>query len=289
MIATAPTCQPPDPGPVAPNLVVPAGATDTHMHIFGPEATYPFVAKRNFTPPDASVDAYVRLHRVLGLSRAVLVQPSSYGIDNRRQLDAAWEMPFPTRIVVVVAPTITDDEMGRLHERGVRGIRFILTQPGGADIKNLENIGARSAAFGWHLDLMLSPSHLVDLAPRLADLGCDFTIDHMGDIRTESGLEQPAFRALLALLESGHCWVKLSAGYHLSDQGPPYRDVIPFVHQLTAYGCNRLLWGSDWPHVNLDGDMPNSTEFLDLLGAWVPDEDSRRQILVDNPAKLYGF
>lgn len=289
MINPAPICQSPDPNPEPPNLVVPAGATDTHMHIFGPKEVYPLVSKRNFTPPDASVDAYIHLHHVLGLSRAVLVQPSSYGTDNQRQLDAAQEMPFPTRIVVVVPPTVTDDEIEQLHARGARGMRFILTQPGGVDIRNLEDVGARAAAFGWHLDLMLSPSHLVDLAPRLSGLMCNFTIDHMGDIRTESGLQQPAFRALVTLLEGGRCWIKLSAGYHLSDQAPPYRDVIPFVRRLTTYGCERLLWGSDWPHVNLQGEMPNSTQFLDLLGEWVPDERTRRRILVENPATLYRF
>jgi predicted TIM-barrel fold metal-dependent hydrolase len=136
---------------------------------------------------------------------------------------------------------------------------------------------------------MLGPSHLIELAPRLEKLRCDVVIDHMGDIQAAEGTGQPAFQALLRLLDGGRCWTKLSAGYHATRQAPPYPDILPLAHALVAARPDRLLWGTDWPHVNLEGPMPNSTEFLDLLLEWVPDEDVRDRILVDNPARLYGF
>ena len=168
-------------------------------------------------------------------------------------------------------------------------MRFIPTQPGGLPLAQLEYYAERLAALGWHIQLMLAPAHLLELAPRLQKLRCDFVIDHMGDIQAALGTEQPAFKALLRLLETGRCWTKLSAGYHVSQQQPPYRDVIPLAQALVAARPDRLLWGTDWPHINPGKPMPNSTEFFDLLFDWVPDDAIRRRILVDNPSHLYGF
>jgi predicted TIM-barrel fold metal-dependent hydrolase len=284
-----PKCQQPDPNPRPPRFKPPPGATDTHFHIFGPDKNYPLVADRRFTPPAASVESYLHLHRTLGLSQAVLVQPSSYGTDNRRQLDAAREMDIPTRVIVVVPPAMTDRELDRLYRAGARAVRFIPTQPGSLPLAQLERYAERLAALGWHIQLMLAPTHLVELAPRLEKLRCDFVIDHMGDIQAAQGTGQPAFQALLRLLNTGRCWTKLSAGYHASQQSPPYPEVIPLAHALVAARPDRLLWGTDWPHANLAGPMPNSTDFFDLLLDWVPDDEVRRRILVDNPARLYGF
>ncbi len=146
-----------------------------------------------------------------------------------------------------------------------------------------------SSARGWHIQLMLGPEHLVELAPRLLKLRCDFVIDHLSDIHAAEAEGQPAFQALLRLLHEGRGWTKLSAGYHLSEQEPPYPEVIPLVHALVKATPDRLLWGTDWPHVNHYGKMPNTTELFDQLLEWVPDEAVRTRILVDNPARLYGF
>lgn len=284
-----PQCQPADPNPRPPRFKAPPGATDTHFHIFGPEKKYPLVAGRRFTPPDASVESYLHLHRTLGLSRAVLVQPSSYGTDNRRQIDAARAMDIPTRVVVVFPLAITDRELDELYRAGARAVRFIPTQPGSLPLTQLEHYAERLAALGWHIQLMLAPTLLVELAPRLQKLRCDFVVDHMGDIQAAQGTEQPAFQALLRLLDRGRCWTKLSAGYHASQQQPPYRDVIPLAHALAAARPDRLLWGTDWPYINPGKPMPNSTEFFDLLLDWVPDDKIRQRILVNNPGHLYGF
>lgn len=282
-------CPAPDPNPRPPRWKAPPGATDTHCHVFGPEDRYPFVPDRRFTPPDASVSSYLHMHRTLGLSRAVLVQASGYGTDNRRQLDAAQEMDIPTRVIVVVAPEITDGELDELYRAGARGVRFVPTQPGGIPLSELERFGERLAPLGWHIQLMLGPEHLIELAPRLVKLRCDFVVDHMSDIQAGGGERQPAFQALLRVLSEGRGWTKLSAGYHLSEQEPPYPEVIPLVHALVAARSDRLLWGSDWPHANHYGKMPNSTDLFDQLLEWVPDEATRTRILVDNPARLYGF
>ena len=282
-------CPAPDPNPRPPRFKAPAGATDTHFHIFGPEARYAFVPERRFTPPDASVASYMKMHRTLGLSRAVLVQPSMYGTDNRRQLDAAREMDIPTRAIVVVPVTVADAEIKALHDQGARGVRFNPSQPGSLPLDQLERFAERLANFGWHIQLMLTPTQLIELAPRLGKLRCTIGIDHMGDVRSSGGVDQPAFQALLGLVRGQQCWVKLSAGYHHSDQAPPYPETIPLVHVLVEARPDRLLWGSDWPHANHWGRMPNSTELFYLLLEWVPEEAALTRILVDNPARLYGF
>ena len=282
-------CQGPDPNPTPPRLKAPAGATDTHFHIFGPEERYPFVPERRFTPPDASVASYTKMHRTMGLSRAVLVQPSMYGTDNRRQLEAAREMDIPTRTIVVVPVSVADAEIEALHAQGARGVRFNPSQPGSLPLDQLERFAERLAGFGWHIQLMLTPAQLIELAPRLGKLRCTIVIDHMGDVRSSGGVNQPAFQALLGLVRGEQCWLKLSAGYHHSDQAPPYPETIPLAHALVDARPDRLLWGSDWPHANHWGRMPNSTDLFDLLLEWVPDEAVRTRILVDNPARLYGF
>jgi predicted TIM-barrel fold metal-dependent hydrolase len=282
-------CQGPDPNPTPPRLKAPPGATDTHFHIFGPEDRYPFVPERRFTPPDASVAAYLKMHRTVGLARAVLVQPSMYGTDNRRQLDAAREMDIPTRTIVVVPASVADAEIEALHAQGARGVRFNASQPGSLPLDQLERFAERLAGFGWHIQLMLTPLQLIELAPRLGKLRSTIVIDHMGDVRSSAGVNQPAFQALLGLVRSEQCWVKLSAGYHHSDQAPPYPETIPLAHALVDARPDRLLWGSDWPHANHWGRMPNSSDLFDLLFEWVPDEAVRTRILVDNPARLYGF
>jgi predicted TIM-barrel fold metal-dependent hydrolase len=283
------SCPPPDPTPRSPRLKAPLGSVDTHFHIFGPEALYPFLPERRFTPPDAPVAAYLEMHRTLGLSRAVLVQPSMYGTDNRRQLDAAREMDIPTRAIVVVPAAIADKGLEELWQQGARGVRFNPSQPGSLPLDQLERFADRLAGLGWHIQLMMTPGQLVELAPRLGKLSCPIVIDHIGDIRSSGGIDQPALQVLLNLLRGDRCWIKLSAGYHHSDQDPPYPETIPFVHALVRERPDRLFWGSDWPHANHWGRMPNSTDLFDLLIDWVPDEPVRTQILVHNPERFYGF
>jgi predicted TIM-barrel fold metal-dependent hydrolase len=285
---TAP-CRPPDPAPRPPRFQAPAGATDCHLHIFGPPARYPYVPERKYTPPDATPAAYRHLADTLGITRVVVVQASVYGFDNTRLLDALPEIGLAARAVVVVPAAVTDAELDRMHEAGVRGVRIIATHGGGPLLDDLETLAARIAARGWHVQFMLSPEQLLALEPRLAALPCPFVIDHFAGIPAASGITQPAFQALLRLMRTAHGWAKLSAAYHGSSEPPPYADLAPFAAALIATAPDRLVWGSDWPHVYFDGEMPNTTMLFDRLADWMPDPALRNRVLSDNPARLYGF
>jgi predicted TIM-barrel fold metal-dependent hydrolase len=271
-----------------PRLIAPPGATDTHLHFFGPQETYPFLTPRNYTPPDATPASYIALAKALGIERAVIIQPSIYGTDNRRQIDAARYLDIPTRIVVVTPTNITDRELESLHMAGARGVRIILSQPGGVPTAEIERFSSRLHEFGWHIQIMMTFNQMVELEPRIAKLRCRTVIDHMGSIQAGAGLNQQAFGALVRLVGGG-CWTKLSAAYRLSTQPAPYRDLIPFVSALVRERPDRLLWGTDWPQAYFSGAMPSNTDLFDLLLEWVPDENTRNRILVRNPEELYGF
>ncbi len=283
-------CQGPDPHPRQPRLPAPPLATDTHFHILGPAARYPYFAEREYTPPDALPAACRHLFQTLGIGRAIIVQPSAYGADNRCAMDAAAELGVPARVVVVVPYDTPDKELALLHAGGARAVRFIVAHAGGLPLADLERFSARARDRGWHIQLLLHASDLVSLEPRLARLPSDFVIDHMAFIKpAEGGIEQPAFQALLRLLRGGRCWVKFSGAYRQTDEAPPYPGLLPFARTLVEARPDRLLWGSDWPHAVFKGKMPNTTDLFDLLGDWAPDEKTRQRILVDNPAALFGF
>jgi predicted TIM-barrel fold metal-dependent hydrolase len=281
-------CQAPDPHPNAPRLSSPPLATDTHLHIFGP--AYPYIAGREYTPPEALPGACRQLFHTLGIKRAVLVQPSVYGEDNSCMLNSAPKLGVPTRCIVVIGLDTTDEELRRFHDAGARGVRFILAHKGGRPLAELERLTERINDMGWHVQFLLRPEALLELESRLAKLQSPFVIDHIGLIRaSEGGVNQPAFQALLRLFRTGQCWVKFTGAYRISTEAPPYRDIIPLAQALVRQRPDRILWGSDWPHVMLRGKMPNTSELLDLLLEWVPDEKQRTQILVDNPEELFGF
>jgi predicted TIM-barrel fold metal-dependent hydrolase len=219
----------------------------------------------------------------------VVVQASVYGFDNTRLLDAMPEIGLEARAVVVVSAAVTDAELDHMHAAGVRGIRIIATHGGGPLLDELDALAARIAERGWHVQFMLSPEQLLVLETRLAALPCSFVIDHFAGIPAAAGTAQPAFRALLRLMQTGRGWAKLSAAYHCSAEPPPYADLAPFAAALIAMAPDRLVWGSDWPHVYFDGEMPNTTVLFDRLAHWMPDPALRNRVLSDNPARLYGF
>lgn len=281
-------CQGPDPRPRTPRFDVPAGAIDSHLHLFGPASRYAMVDDREYTPPPATPQQARHLFDTLGIARAVVIQPSIYGNDNRAQLEGAAEIGLPVRAVVVAAYATPDREMAKLNAQGARALRFILAHPGGQPLADLERSAGRCSEMGWHIQFLAKGSQLVELEPRIAKLACPAVIDHIGMIRPADGVQQPAFQTLLRLVRQGH-WVKLSGAYRLSQQPPPYRDLVPFARELVAARPDRIVWASDWPHVFVKGQMPNTTDLMDLLADWVPDEAIRRRVLVDNPAELYGF
>ena len=288
-----PLCQPPDPDPRMPLLHCPPGTTDCHVHVYGPESKYQVANTRSFDVPEALPATLRRLADTLGVERAVLVQPSGYGTDNSRHLDAADELGIPTRVIVALRADIPESDLRQLHHRGVRGVRYNIGHAGAVPIEEMPLLARKIAPLGWHVQLHVmddgGQAPLAQMEEALMGLPTDIVIDHIGSIRPERGVAQPGFQTLLRLVGTGRCWVKLSCGYRMSHEPPPYLDMLPYVQALVASRPDRLVWASDWPHVSFKGRMPNTTDLLDLMTTWVPDESTRNRIFVDNPTELYQF
>ncbi len=288
-----PACEPPDPRPRRPRFAVPPGSCDTHAHVFGSPGEYRCSPGSRYIPPDAPLAAYLRMHDALGIERGVLVQSSAHGTDNAALMDALAATGGRLRAVAAVDESISDRELSRLHEAGVRGARVHLAdRPDGGFVgfPQAERMARRAREMGWHLEFLVRLSEFSDLGRRLGSLPVEVVIAHMGYVPVGRGLGDPAFQDLLGLVREGRCWVKLSAPYRFTELGrAPYSDLDPFARALVEAGPERMLWGTDWPHPNFWGAMPNDGDLLDQLAAWVPDEETRRRILVDNPAALYGF
>jgi predicted TIM-barrel fold metal-dependent hydrolase len=284
----------PCPGPRAvtstPGWTPPPGATDCHMHIFGPHARYPLSPGRGYTPPEAGIALYRDMLSTIGLERTVVVQPSVYGTDNAVTLDAVEALGRDrARAVLVVDEAFDLPGLRAMAARGACGVRFNAVSGNGTPLAQLEALADRLAQLGWHLQLYAHPAEMLALEPVLARLPCPLVIDHMGGVKAaEGGTEDPGFRALLRLLEGG-AWAKL-CGYRAS-AGAPYADVAGMARAMIAAAPDRCVWGTDWPHPSLHSpeEVPDDGVLLDALGAWAPRDDQRQAILVDNPARLYGF
>lgn len=289
----APPCAAPDRAPRRPRLALPAGACDTHAHICGPAARYAYSPDRIYTPPDALLADYCAMLETLGVERCVLVQPSVYGADNAAMLDAMAALGPRCRGVAVVDGAVTKDELARLHAAGVRGVRLNLVDvksPSGAvPLDDVRALAARVAPMGWHVELLIHADDYPDLDVMFADFPADVVLGHLGYMRPGKGVDDPGFAALLRLLEGGRCWVKLTGPYRISAGGLPYADIVPHARALVDAAPDRILWGSDWPHVMVKKAMPNDGDLCDLLAEWIPEEGARERVLVRNPAALYGF
>jgi len=284
-------CQPPDPNTKKPDLDLPEGGCDAHCHIFGPAARFPYHPKRSYTPPDAPLADLVRLHETLGLDRAVIVQATCHGTDNSAMLDAIAQSPARYRGVAMIDQTFTDRDFEALDLGGVRGVRMSFARhlSGPPDFTAVRAIADRIRPLGWHLVLYLEAVDVVENATAIEDLGVPVVIDHLARVRIWDGLEQDAFQLLLQFLRDGDFWVKISCAERLSATGAPYDDVVPFAGAVIDAAPDRVLWGTDWPHPNIEGVVPNDGDLVDLLVRYAPDPDVLRRIVVDNPARLYGF
>ncbi len=272
-----------------PKLVAPAGTTDTHMHIYGADGAWPISPMAVGRKPDGDVDAYARIQARLGMARNVVVQPTHYGADNRCTLDAIRRLP-DARGVAVVEPEIADAELARLSEAGIRGVRFQMVPGGMTAWQDTDRLAARAHEHGWHAQLQLDGRELPDRLAQIRRWPGDVVIDHVGRFFEPVPPEHPAFGVLLELVAGGRCWCKLSAPYIHSASGPPYfDDVGRLAKALIAAAPERMLWASNWPHPSHLNDPPDDAMLLDVLLDWAPDEAQRRLILVDNPARLYGF
>lgn len=289
-----PLCQGPDPRPLAPGFLLPAGTIDCHAHIFGTEDQYPYSSSRGYTPPQASLADYLALHKTLGnIERAVLTQPSVYGTDNRCMMDVVAQMPGRFKAVVAVDATVTDKELEHLAERGACGVRVNLADKGGnpfKDMRAVQQFTERLKDLGWHLEVLVHVDEFEDLRTTMNRMAVEVSFGHLGYLSTAKGVNHPGFKDFLGLLQDGNCWVKLTGSYRITTlPRTPYNDVQPFAEALINANEDRVVWGTDWPHPTFHGNMPNDGPLLDQLASWAPDEELRRKILVDNPENLYGF
>ncbi len=285
------TCAAPDPDTRRPAYKAPPGACDAHCHVFGPAARFPYAPGRSYTPPDAGFEDFARLQSILGLERAVLVQASCHGTDNAAMLDAIARSGGRYRGIATIDDSFDEAALQALHDGGVRGIRFnFVKHLGGApDLDRIRRCVARVAPLGWHLVLHFDAEDLPAYAGFLAEIPVPVVIDHMARVKTADGLQQPAFQVLLDFMRDEKNWVKICGAERISSAGPPFHDAVPFAQALLALAPDRILWGTDWPHPNIARWMPNDGDLVDLLPLYAPDPALQRRILVENPARLYGF
>jgi predicted TIM-barrel fold metal-dependent hydrolase len=268
----------------------PPNATDCHHHIYS--ARFKVDPKSTLRPGDASVADYRLLQKRIGTSRNVIVQPSTYGIFNDGLVEALGECGPTARGVAVVNDQVSDAELKQLDAARVRGIRFNLATPGGAtSMEMLEPLAKRIAPMGWHVQFNMSAQMLLDTKDVLGRLPCQMIFDHLAHIPEPMGSAHPSFAAVVDLMQKGKAWVKLSGAYQDTKIGPPtYADSTAVAQAFVKAAPERLVWGSDWPHPSeKDDHKPDDAVLFDLLAQWAPDEAVRNRILVENPAKLYGF
>ncbi|MDB5363771.1 MAG: amidohydrolase [Rhodospirillales bacterium] len=275
--------------PASPRLLAPANACDCHIHIYDPtRPVAPTAASPG--PAWADVEAYRAIQRRLGLTRAIVVQSTAYGTDNSCAEDAIAALgPKDTRGVAVVGPDVTEAELQRLTDAGMRGARFQMLPGGALPWEALEPVAAKIAAFGWHIQLQMDGRLLAEREAQLNRLPGTLVIDHVGKFLEPVTVDHPGFRTLLRLIDGGRTWLKLAAAYEVSKTGAPlYADVGDLAKAAARAAPERMIWASNWPHVSVK-DLPDDAALLDLLLDWAPDARVRQRILVDNPAEVYGF
>ncbi len=271
-----------------PAFIAPPGSCDSHCHVFGPAAVFPYAPDRSYTPTDAPKEALAALHADLGIDRAVIVQASCHGTDNRAMMDAIASRPDQYRGVAIIDDSFGDKELQQLHDGGVRGVRFnFVRHLGGAPDKHIfDRVIDRVSGRGWHVVLHLDASDIVPLSQMIANLPLPFIIDHMGRIDTSLGIEQPAFQSLIQLCRNDSCWVKVCGAERISAY--PFTAALPFAKALVAACPERTLWGTDFPHPNLKQPV-NEADLLDLVQEFALTTQEQQRLLVDNPARLYDF
>ncbi len=267
--------------PRKPRLSLPPGACDTHFHVWAPQDLFPLAPERSYTPPgEAPKEALFAMHRHIGMQRGVVVQSAPYGFDNSAAADLIAARRASTPL----------EELSKLDKQGFRGVRFhYMDHLGGGDsIDAVLAMAPRLADIGWHLQIHLAGARIAELTPALKRSPVPVVIDHMGRLDASKGVDGAEFRALLALMQAKHVWVKVSGAERISRQGAPWREAVPFGRRLVAELGDRTLWGTDWPHPNL-AVVPDDGDLADLIAEYAPSEAERRRLLVENPKRLYGF
>ena len=282
----------PDPNTRRPRLIAPPGACDTHLHVYGPLERYPLVAERNYNPdPHSTIDDYLKVHRTLGLERAV-VTGSANGTNNQVTLDALARMSGNFKGLALLDPAMSDTELLRLKNGGITGFRVKANGKGGLSFEDAKKTSARVAGFDWHVEFLAqSMEEILHALPVLSSLKLPYVFDHVAHAEPGQNQDDREFRELLSILKSEeHAWINLYSFYQLSKSGPPeYADMTDVARAVIEARPSHVIWGSNWPHAGISVTMPNDGDLLDFLLAAAPDEEARDSILADNPAKLYGW
>jgi predicted TIM-barrel fold metal-dependent hydrolase len=289
--AAIPTIPGPDPDTRTPTFKAPAGSVDTHTHIFGPAAQYPFAAKRPYSPPDASLEMFRALHQKIGVERTVIVNATVHGFDNRVVTDAIAQSGGNYKGVGNVNNEMSDADLAALDKAGICACRFSFVRRlgGVGDMKLFRTLCERVAAIGWHVDIYLEAGTIQEFVPILKALPVTYVIDHMGTINAAKGVEDAEFKALLDLQASDDkCWIKITGPERASATGAPFHDTVPFAKRLIDNAPDRVLWGTDWPHPNVK-TMPYDGDLVDLIPLYAPDPAVQRKLLVTNPERLFKF
>ncbi len=281
--------------PTPPRRPLPAGACDTHTHVFGPIERFPFTAPSNYAFPLAAPEVHRTMLDIVGLRRGVLIQPAPYGTDPSAMLNALREGGGRLRGVAVATGDIADAELARWHEAGVRGLRFLeMKDPisggrykGGIGLEEYTRLAPRMRELGWLPHIWARCDDLAALLPEALKLGLPFVVDHVAGIDVSKGTDDPAFRKIVSLVRDGAIWVKLQLCRNSTRPG--YEDQRPFHDVLVEANPDRLIWASDWPFVRMYERSPDVGQLVDIFDAWVGDDRVREKVFAANPAALYGF
>jgi 2-pyrone-4,6-dicarboxylate lactonase len=284
-----PICPAPLPNTRKPSFKLPPNACDSHAHVFGAREKYGYADDRLYTPPPVFLKDYLAMHDTVGIARGVVVQTGVHGTNNNVIVDAIAQSHGRLRGIALLREDVTDAELDALDKAGVRGFRANLVAKVGVQFDAAKKLAARVARLGWHAQFLMDVENFPDLDRIAATFPCVMMIDHMGRPDVTQGVNASGFQALLRALKSGRAWSKLSAPYRTSRAPIPYADITPFARALVAAAPDQLVFGTDWPHVMMEGEMPNTGTLVEQLAAWAPDEAARHKILVDNPARLYRF
>ncbi|MEQ1580777.1 MAG: amidohydrolase family protein [Steroidobacteraceae bacterium] len=281
--------------PRPPRTALPSGACDTHTHVFGPFDRYPLIYPPEHPMPLAPAEHHRRMLDAVGLDRCVLVQPTPQDTDVELMLHALAQAPTRLRAVAAARPTVSDSHLDAMHGAGVRGLRFVdapspqgTPRPGAVETDEIPALASRLAERGWYAHVWAKLPRLVEQLPRLLASGAPIVIEHMAMLEVTKGIADPGFRYLLGLLREGRIWMKLSV-CRCSQSPPDYPDLRAFHDALVEANPERLLWGSDWPFIRMEGREPDVGALLDLFLDWIGDPVLAHQILVRNPARVFGF
>ena len=287
-------CIAPDRNPRKPNITLPKGSIDTHVHIF--ESHFPLFEGRGYNPPDSTLEDLIHLHHTLGIDRVVFTQPSVYGVDNSAILKGMnvlnEKFPNKARGVCAIKMDASENFLQELHVQGIRGVRLNLDNKGGMplELKEISKLEDKIKGLGWHLEYLFPGKDIVELEPVLSNASVPISIGHFAYQPATAGINSDGFKTLLKLVKDGNTWIKISGANRVSETDlPPYDDVLPMARALVEANSDNVMWGTDWPHPNKYEVNPNDGDLVNWFGEWITDDTMRKQIMVTNSELFYDF